>query len=146
MRKIFPYVQFVVFCTLLISAPSRGANLQADKVVYHVSEGGFGQAQRMLNFVHNHVATDPSAKIVVLTHAAGIDFLFKGATTPNGVEFASVIHELTLKGVQFRVCNLTLLSRKMDRTQLQEDAVVVPSGVVELTRLQTREGYAYIRP
>lgn len=146
MLKFVPLIRVCLFSMLLIGAPSRAANADAGKAVYHVSEAGFDQAQRTLNFVRNHTATEPGAKIVVLAHAAGIDFLLKGATTAGDVEFSPVIHELAQRGVEFRVCNLTLLSRKIDRAQLQADAIVVPSGVVELTRLQGREGYAYIRP
>jgi intracellular sulfur oxidation DsrE/DsrF family protein len=133
--------------TLLVAVlPARAAQPDAGRVVYHLSDANPAQAQRALGFIHNHIASEPGTRIVVLAHAAGIDFLLQGASMPNGVEFAPVIHELAARGVEFRVCNLTLLSRKIDPALVHPDARIVGSGVVELTRLQSREGYAYIRP
>ena len=57
-----------------------------------------------------------------------------------------MIEELSLHGVRFEVCEITLRERQMTRKQFITDAVFVPSGVAEITRLQQREGYAYLRP
>jgi intracellular sulfur oxidation DsrE/DsrF family protein len=48
------------------------------KVVYHLSEG-IPQASRAIGNIRNHLAADPTAKIVVVTHGLGIDFLLDGA-------------------------------------------------------------------
>ena len=47
------------------------------KTVYHMSEG-IPQASRAINNIRNHLAADPKAKIVVVTHGLGIDFLLDG--------------------------------------------------------------------
>lgn len=49
------------------------------KVVYHLSEG-IPQASRAIGNIRNHLAADPTARIVVVTHGLGIDFLIDGAT------------------------------------------------------------------
>ncbi len=49
-------------------------------------------------------------------------------------------------GVTFDVCEITLRNRKLNRARFIPEAVFVPSGVAEITRLQQREGYAYLRP
>ena len=44
------------------------------------------------------------------------------------------------------LCNNTLQGRNIDRQRVLPEAVIVPSGVAELSRLQWQEGYAYIKP
>lgn len=115
------------------------------KTVYHMSEG-IPQASRAINNIRNHLAADPKAKIVVVTHGLGIDFLLEGATNQMEQPFAGAIGELASKGVEFRVCNNTLVSRKIDASKVAMEAKIVPSGVAEVAKLQAREGFVYLRP
>ncbi|MEQ1592071.1 MAG: hypothetical protein ABL892_06740 [Thiobacillaceae bacterium] len=49
-------------------------------------------------------------------------------------------------GVDFRVCNNTLKSRKLGADAVIPEASIVPSGVAEIGRLQAREGFVYLKP
>ncbi|MBI4984166.1 MAG: DsrE family protein [Rhodocyclales bacterium] len=115
------------------------------KVIYHFSEG-LDQASRGLRNIRNHLAGDPTAKIVVVGHGAGIDFLLKDAKDKNGAAFETPVGDLALAGVEFRVCNNTLVSRNIDPKQVIADAKIVPAGVVEIARLQAKEGFVYLKP
>jgi intracellular sulfur oxidation DsrE/DsrF family protein len=115
------------------------------KVVYHLSEG-IPQASRAIGNIRNHLNADPTAKIVVVTHGLGIDFLLEGATNQQDQPFAGAVADLANKGVEFRVCNNTLVARKIDASKLVPEAKVVPSGVAEVAKLQAREGFVYLRP
>ena len=115
------------------------------KVVYHLSEG-IPQASRAIGNIRNHLAADPSAKIVVVTHGLGIDFLIDGATNQLDQPFAGSVSDLANKGVEFRVCNNTLVTRKIAAEKLLMETKVVPSGVAEVARLQAKEGFVYLRP
>jgi len=115
------------------------------KVVYHNNEG-VDHAPQALRNVRNHLSVDPKAKIVFVSHAAGIDFLMKGAKDKNGNPFEVTVQDLESKGVEFRVCEITLKSRNIQKSQLIDDVKYVPSGVAEVTRLQIEEGYAYLKP
>lgn len=115
------------------------------KTVYHMSEG-IPQASRAINNIRNHLSADPKARIVVVTHGLGIDFLLDGAVNQMEQPFAGAIGELAAKGVEFRVCNNTLVSRKLDPSKVVMEAKIVPSGVAEVARLQAREGFVYLRP
>jgi intracellular sulfur oxidation DsrE/DsrF family protein len=130
-----------LLCGLLIS----GAVLAQIKVVYHLSEG-VPQASRAIGNIRNHLAADPTAKIVVVTHGLGIDFLIDGATNQQDQPFAGGVSDLANKGVEFRVCNNTLVSRKISADKLLMEAKVVPSGVAEVAKLQAKEGFVYLRP
>ena len=115
------------------------------RVVYHLNEGP-EQASRAMQNIQNHLTADPDAKIVVVAHGRGIDFLLKGAKEPSGNAFANHVDELALRGVEFRVCRFTLERRHIDPTKLVSDAKIVPSGVAEVARLQAREKFAYLKP
>lgn len=125
-----------------------GAAIAADgpvKVVYHLSEG-LAQASRAVGNIRNHLDADPTAKIVVVAHGSGIDFLLEGAQDAKGQPYAGSIGELANRGVQFRLCNNTLVSRSISKDKIVLEATVVPSGVVEVARLQAKEGYVYLHP
>ena len=126
----------------LAQAPAADAPI---KVVYHLSEG-ISQASRAIGNIRNHLAADPKARIVVVSHGLGIDFLLQGATNQMDQPFSGSIADLANRGVEFRVCNNTLVSRKIDASRLAMEASVVPSGVAEVARLQAREGFVYLRP
>ena len=115
-----------------------------DKVVYHF-DSGLEQATKGLRNINNHLEIDPKAKIVAVTHAAGVDFLMEGAKDRLG-PFDARVQDLISRGVKFQVCEITLRNRKLKRDQFILGVEFVPSGVVQITHLQQKEGYAYLKP
>ena len=142
--NILKYISLT--CAALLFALSfSSAQAQDIKVAYHVNTGVETTAA-ILGNVRNHLNADPTAKIVVVTHGPGIDFLLDGAKDSKGREFSGMVSDLTAKGVQFRVCNNTLTSRNIDANKVSMEAKIVPSGVAEVARLQAKEGYVYLKP
>jgi len=129
-------------CAALLLA--AGAACAQDKVVYHVSDTA-SQALGALRNLRNHLDTDPTAKIIVVTHAQGVDFLMEGAKDASGGLYAGPVSALKSRGVTFEVCEITLKNRNLKRDQFIQEADFTPSGVVRLAKLQL-QGYAYIRP
>ena len=123
------------------AAPSASAQ---EKVVYHVNDST--NAMVALRNIKNHLNAAPDAKISVVTHGPGIDFLLTDAADKNGNPYEPNVQELQAKGVDFRVCDNTLKSRKLDSSAVLAEATVVPSGVAEIGRLQAQEGYVYLKP
>jgi intracellular sulfur oxidation DsrE/DsrF family protein len=133
---------------VLLAAVSLGAFAAPGdpvKVVYHMNEG-VERAPQAIRNIRNHLTADPKAKIVVVAHAAGIDFLMKDKKDANGNPFEVAVQDLSMKGVEFRVCEYTLKSRNIEKAQMIEDIKYVPSGVAEVARLQSQEGYSYLKP
>jgi intracellular sulfur oxidation DsrE/DsrF family protein len=93
------------------------SNVAEDKVVYHVNDSK-EQAVNALRNIANHLEVNPKAKVEGLKE----------------------------RGVTFDVCEITLRNRQLPKSKFIPEAVFVPSGVAEITRLQQREGYAYLRP
>ena len=83
---------------------------------------------------------------MVVTHGLGIDFMINGATNQMDQPFAGGVADLVNKGVEFRVCNNTLVSRKISADKLLMEAKIVPSGVAEVAKLQANEKFVYLRP
>ena len=125
--------------------PQATGAVGPDKVIYHVNDTP-AQAANALRNINNHLEVNPSAKIVVVTHAQGVDFLFDGAKDKSGNPYNVAVEELKSRGVQFEVCEITLRNRKLSKSRFIPEVTYVPSGVAEIARLQQREGYAYLRP
>jgi intracellular sulfur oxidation DsrE/DsrF family protein len=125
-------------------ALAAGAAYAQDKVVYHFDNAAT-QGLKGLRNVRNHIDTDPAAKIIVVTHAEGVDMLMEGAKAANGAEYAPLVSALKSSGVAFEVCEITLKNRGLKKDQFIQEADFTPSGVVRIARLQT-QGYAYIKP
>lgn len=133
------------FLALVLGLLMAGAAIAQIKVVYHLSDG-VAQASRAIVNIRNHLGADPDAKIVVVTHGLGIDFLLDGAKNPSDQPYAGSVSDLANKGVEFRVCNNTLVSRNIAADKVVMEAKIVPSGVAEVARLQAKEGFVYLRP
>ncbi len=131
----------------LVTAATSDINspIGPDKVVYHISDTE-RQTKLALQYIRNHLEVNPKAKIVVVTHALGVDFLREGLRDKNGNPYNVPVEDLDFRGVRFLVCGITLRERKMKQSDFIPEAKFVPSGVAEIARLQQREGYAYIRP
>ena len=90
----------------------------------------------------------PDTKIVVVTHADGVDMLMEGAKDKKNanVDYGALVSALKARGVRFEVCEITLVNRKLGKELFSMDAEFTPSGVVRVGQLQSREKFAYIKP
>lgn len=130
---------------MLSLTPVRAAQdlVIQEKVVYHVNDSSV--ARVAMRNVENHINASPDARIVVVTHGKGIDFLLNDAKDDKGA-YAPQVAGLKNRGVEFRVCRNTLKGRNLDDSAVIFEAQVVPSGVAEIGRLQAKEGYVYLKP
>ena len=131
---------------MFVTSPAFADDGNADaveKVVYHINDASV--ARVAMRNIENHLKASPNAKIVVVTHGKGIDFLLNDAADDKGA-FAPQVAGLKEKGVTFDVCRNTLKSRKLDDSAVIMEAQVVPSGVAEIGKLQSKSGYVYLKP
>lgn len=143
LRSFFA-IPFALFALLALIPTAGMAAAPQIKVVYHVNNSD--SASAALNNIRNHLNASPAAKIVVVTHGPGIDFLLEGAKNANGNPYEIPVQELGDRGVEFKVCKNTLDARKLDKSKLLPDVKIVPSGVAEVARLQAEEGFVYLKP
>lgn len=139
-----PLRRFAASLAISLTLLGTGLAQAQDKVVYHIADAAT-QALGGLRNVKNHLDTDPTAQITVVTHAQGVDFLMQDAKDRNGNPYEVAVQELVGRGVKFEVCEITLKNRGLKKDQFISEAGFTPSGVVRLAKLQG-QGYAYIRP
>jgi uncharacterized protein len=151
MKKITRYLACALLGALLLGGCASNpfsnpfASTPKTKVVYHVNTD-VNTAPAILNNIRNHLSADPKAKIVVVTHGPGINFLLQDAKDSQGREFSGAVSDLAGMGVAFRVCNNTLVTRQINPNRLLLETRIVPSGVAEVARLQAEEGFVYLKP
>ena len=132
-----------MIATLLFSVAAQAQ----DRVVYHIDNAEL-QATKGLRNIRNHLDVAPDTKIVVVTHADGVDFLMEGAKDKKNVnvDYGSLVSALKARGVRFEVCEITLTNRKLGKELFTMDSEFTPSGVARIGQLQSREKFAYIKP
>jgi intracellular sulfur oxidation DsrE/DsrF family protein len=132
-----------LLAVLALSLCATAARAQ-EKVVYHF-DAGLPQATAGLRNIYNHLEVDPKAKIIVVAHSDGVEFLMEGAKDRLG-PYDARVQDLMSHGVKFQVCEITLRNNKLKKDQFIIGVDFVPSGVVQITHLQQKEGYAYLKP
>ena len=113
------------------------------RVVYHISSSDTASAA--LRNLANHLEAAPGVKVVVVAHNNGVDFLLRGARDQSNRAYEAEVKRLSQRGVEFRVCYNTLERRQIASSEVISEATLVPSGIAEIGRLQSREGYVYMR-
>jgi intracellular sulfur oxidation DsrE/DsrF family protein len=89
----------------------------------------------------------PNTKIIVVTHANGVDIMMEGAKDKkNNIEYAPLVGALKSRGVRFEVCEITLKNRNLKKDQFILDTDFTPSGVARIGDLQYKDHFAYIKP
>jgi uncharacterized protein len=136
-------------CLAVLSLVMIASSLQAagsSQVVYHIDDAE-SQGIKGLRNIRNHLDVAPQTKIIVVTHANGVDIMMEGAKDKkNGIEYAPLVGALKSRGVRFEVCEITLKNRNLKKDQFVLDTDYTPSGVVRVTDLQSKERFAYIKP
>lgn len=138
-------VKFFLMGAIILAG--TGIALAQDKVVYHI-DNAETQATKGLRNVRNHLDVAPDTKIIIVSHANGVDFLMEGAkdkANPN-IDYSALVSDLKTRGVKFEVCEITLKNRSLNKNQFILDAEFTPSGVARIGQLQSREKFAYIKP
>ena len=133
-----------VLMGLLAIGLSIGSNLasaEPTRVVYHIDDAAT-QGLKGLRNIRNHLDVSPQTKIIVVTHANGVDILMEGGKDKSGTEYAPLVAALKSRGVRFEVCEITLRNRNLKRDQFILDAEFTPSGVVRIADLQFKDKYA----
>lgn len=152
MRAILAVALMMIACAAPAMAQERAApapvaeSVTQDKVVYHIDDAR-EQALKGLRNMRNQMETAPDTKMIVVAHGDGVDFLLDGARDPKTNDgYGPLIAGLKAMGVTFEVCQITMKRRNLTKDKFVMEADYTPSGVVQVTQLQVRDHYAYIKP
>ena len=144
--RIWFFFMLTIMSILSTNTFAQSQNDMTTNVVYHIDDAQL-QGLKGLRNIRNHLDVSPSTKIIVVTHANGVDMLMDGAKDKkNNVEYAPLVSALKSRGVIFEVCEITIKNRGLNKNQFILEADFTPSGVVRIADLQFKNGYAYIKP
>ncbi|MDV2481441.1 hypothetical protein F8E02_05365 [Methanoculleus sp. Wushi-C6] len=108
-----------------------------EKVVFHLDERE--KVPLVLNNVKNLIDELEGVEVEVVAHAGGVEGLRTGSS------HAELMERLAESGVRFVVCENTLRSRNILRSDFPGYVGTVPSAIVELVVRQA-EGWRYLKP
>ena len=131
----------LILSTSTTAAVAQTAAPSKSKVVFQISDGDAGKWNMALNNAKNvqqELGAD-KVEIQIVAYGPGIGMLKSDATTNSRVM------EAAKSGVKMVACENTMTVQKISKADMNPVISYVPSGVVELMRLQS-EGWAYIRP
>lgn len=151
-KKISTLATVTLLSASLVGCGGNQANLKPakngyyqQKVVYHIND--INHAWGALRNIKNHLNAvgDENADIIVVTHSGGAFTLVDGSTDAKGHHFESVVQALANRGVKFDICANTIRGKKIDKSKINLNAHIVPSGVAEVAHLE-QKGYVYVKP
>ncbi|HSG59997.1 MAG TPA: DsrE family protein [Pseudomonadales bacterium] len=132
----------LLFVIMLANSVFAGAAERS--VIYHIIDES--QAIRAMNNAKNHLVADPDVHITFVVQSGGMHFLQADASDEKGRAYGPYIDELSMAGVEFKACGNTMMTMNLTLDDLNFGVERVESGMVEVTRLQLEEGYAYVHP
>jgi intracellular sulfur oxidation DsrE/DsrF family protein len=159
---LYLLIALAIIAGLLFTHPAHPEE-QGDKVAKVVWHVDFGDPQRfsaMLTSIFNMVTTyenelmDYDVRIVLLSH--GIRFATKDKLKGTPFEEDKALAERRnnlmtrlnslrdVQGVKVYLCDITRKAVGLDKEKIMPGIQLVPSGVVEIARLQSK-GFAYLK-
>ena len=125
--------------------PNAKNGFKKQKVMYHVNDinKAFGALRNIKN--HLNALGDKNVEIIVVTHSSGAFTLVDGSQDRRGRSFESTIQTLANRGVKFQICANTIRGKKIDKSKINLNAQITPSGVARVADLQ-QQGYVYVKP
>ena len=108
--------------------------------VFHFIEGDDYQKHAVANVANllNDGSTDTET-VALVANGVGVKLLTTDSTE------AETVKSLVEKGVTFKACHNSMNKLNYAKSDLLSGVEVVPAGVGELTKLQAKKGYAYIK-
>ncbi|MFZ9498091.1 MAG: hypothetical protein ACO265_07735, partial [Polynucleobacter sp.] len=88
--KAFIRTVLMGFLAVSLSVGSNLASAEPTKVVYHIDDAAT-QGLKGLRNIRNHLDVSPQTKIIVVTHANGVDILMEGGKDKSGTEYAPLV-------------------------------------------------------
>ena len=161
MKSVFNRTVALLLTSLMLTAGAAFADegYGRQKVVYHINYDDPKLQLAAMRNIQNHINAvgAENLELRVVLHGNGLSLLlypdslakltkFKQANATE--EMTARIDGLKSQGVAFKLCGNTIKGRNVDLTADVYDADevdVVPSGVAELAKLQTK-GFTYIKP
>lgn len=131
---------FLIFGFLLMFSSYSMAQKVPYRVVFDVTSKDTVVHQMLARWVKGIMAADPGAKIEIVYYAKSLDMVTKG----KSVVADEVVQYAANKNVAFKVCEVSMKSNNVDKSQLLPGVETIPDGIYEIISLQ-HDGWGYIK-
>ena len=110
------------------------------KVVFDMSSKDTVNQQAIVRELMLIRDANPDARMEVVIYGRGLELALKGKSPQE----AAVTKLAADKGIEFKVCAVTMKRNNVDKSQLIPGVQVVPDGIYEIISRQ-KEGWGYIK-
>lgn len=112
------------------------------KVIFHLNEEEKTEdaLRNIKNLLEDMKNENERIDIELLAHSRGVN-AFKKTNKENKEEIKNLLE----KGLEIALCKNSLITLNLKKEDFIEEAIIVSSGVGELTKKQN-EGWSYIKP
>ena len=132
--------KIVIIAACLLCANFSHAQATDYKVVFDMSSRDSISQQAVIREVELIKKYNPDAKLEVVVYGAGMNLVVKD----KSIQPAAIQGLTAMKDVAVKVCSMTLLRNKVDKSQLVQGVEVVPDGIYEIITKQ-KDGWGYIK-
>ena len=134
MKKIFLSFLPIIFFSSLIFAQQK-----EHKIVFDFTKADTASFATLVRHASNVMSATGNAQLEIVCHGQGLDFLLKDRSTiPTEIESLSKLN------VVFAACEASMKRRGIAKDQLVNQAITVPSAMVEIS-LKQQQGWSYIK-
>jgi uncharacterized protein len=130
---------FGILLTSFASQAQTSVSTKKHKVVFQLTSADTITHKNLVRQLENLKAAAPNAKVEVVCHNDGIQFL-RTATTKQSEK----ISELSQAGIDFVACENTMKQRKISREELTASCRTVQAGILEIMMKQEKK-WSYIK-
>ena len=141
-RHLTPILVAMLSLASLLNTSMSSAD-ELPGIVFHVDSDL--RMNRVLRQIERHHRGNPEVPSRVILIAEGVRPAVSGAEDANGGRYSAQIEQLLAQGIRIFACENTLTSFGLTADDLEFGIESVPSGIVELGRLQATAGWGYIK-
>ena len=109
------------------------------KIIFDFTKADTASFATVIRHARNVLSASANAQIEIVCHGPGLDLLLKDKSTVQ-----KEIVELDKQKVVFAACEATMKRRGIIKEQLVQQAIMVPSAILEIA-LKQQQGWSYIK-
>jgi len=138
MKKLFTIVLLALF--VFTGYSSYAQKHAKHRVVMQLTSSDTAVWKGVINNIKNmRKGWGKDVEIEVVSHGPGVGFLLNAKTTQH-----EAIKALKAEGVTFVICENSMRERKIEKSEVIEEAGYVPMGVGEVVMKQ-EQGWSYLK-
>jgi intracellular sulfur oxidation DsrE/DsrF family protein len=133
MKKALLFISACIYTSLVLAQGGQ------HKMVFDFTKADTASFATLIRHASNVMAASGNAKLEIVCHGQGLDFLLKDRSTVQ-----SDIERLSKLNVVFAACEASMKRRGIVKDQLVNQAITVPSAMIEISSKQ-QQGWSYIK-